>query len=138
MAFRYRKSIDGDAISPVKDFTLDTTYAVTAAKGDIVRLNGSGNLVLAATGDANVLGVLEGFNFEGITAVKPVTGKVRTAPNAIYEADKVGAGALTVGTAYGIDGSSNLDTADTTTLIAKIVEVVNGKPYVVITARQLI
>jgi hypothetical protein len=138
MAFRYRKSIDGDSISPVKDFTLDTTYATTAAKGDLVRLNGSGQLVLAATGDTNVLGVLEGFNFEGITATKPVTGKVRTAPNAIYEAEYVGAGALTVGTAYGIDGASKLDTADTTTLIAKIVEVVNGKPYVVITARQLV
>jgi hypothetical protein len=138
MAFRYRKSMSGESVIPVKDFTLDTTYATTAAKGDVVRLNGSGNVVLAATGDTNVLGVLEGFNFEGITATKPVTAKVRISSDAVYEADKVGAGAITVGTAYGIDGSSNLDTADTTTLIAKIVEVVNGKPYVVITSRQIV
>lgn len=137
MAFRYRKSLDGDSVSSAKDFPLDATYATTAKKGDVVRLNASGNLVLAVTGDTNVLGVLTGTNFEGITVSTPKVGKVHVDPEAIYEADKVGAGALTVGTAYGIDGSSNLDTADTTTVIAKIVEVVNGKPYVVITARQL-
>lgn len=137
MGFHYRKSITAESVIPAKDYTLDATYAVTAVKGDLVRLNGSGNLVLAATGDANVLGALVGTNFEGIGKTAK-TGKVIISGDAIYEADKVGAGALTVGTAYGIDGSSNLDTADTVTTIAKIVEVVNGKPYVVITARQLV
>lgn len=137
MSFYYRKSLDGDSIIPAKDYPLDATYAATAKVGDVVRLNGSFNVVLAATGDANVLGVLAGTSFEGV-GVNPKVAKVMLSPDAIYEADKVGAGALTVGTAYGIDGSSNLDTADTVTTIAKIVEVVNGKPYVVITARQII
>jgi hypothetical protein len=137
MAFHYRRSLNADSVIPAKDFPLNATYAATAVKGDLVRLNGSQELVLAATGDANILGVLVGTNFEGLTKAAK-TGKVIISGDAIYEADKVGAGPLTVGTSYGIDGSSNLDTADTTTLIAKIVEVVNGKPYVVITARQLV
>jgi hypothetical protein len=137
MAFHYRKSLDGDSVASAKDYSLDATYATTAKRGDIVRLNASGNLVLAATGDTTVLGVLVGFNFEGLN-VTPKVGKVIVDPETVYQADTVGAGALTVGTAYGIDGSSNLDTADTTTTVAKIVEVVNGKPYVVLTARQLV
>lgn len=137
MAFHYRKTIDTNASEvTAKDYPLASSYVASAKKGDLVRLNASGQLVLAATGDANVLGVLTGINFEGITSPAKV-GKVIIAPNAVYEAEFVGAGALTVGTEYGIDGGSKLDTADTTAVIAKIVEVVNGKPYVVITKRQL-
>ncbi len=137
MGFHYRKTIDSNASEVVaKDYPLASAYVASVAKGDIVRLNASGELVKATTSDADVLGVLVGVNFEGLTT--PVkTGKVIVAGNAVFEADKVGAGALTIGTAYGIDGNSNLDTADTTTPIAKIVEVVKGKPYVIITARQL-
>lgn len=135
MAFKYRKSID-EALAVGKDFTLNSTYAATAQAGDVVMLS-SGQVVLATTGATSVLGVVQGFNFEGV-GVTPTTVKVNIDPDAIYEADYVGAGALTVGTAYGIDGASALDTADTSVTVAKIVEVVGGKPYVAITARQLV
>lgn len=137
MGFRYRRPLSGDSIQPCKDYPLNATYATTAKQYDVVRLNASGELVLAATGDTTVLGVLEGFTFEG-QGVTFKTGKVRISPDAVYEADYVGAGALTAGVAYGIDGSGNLDTADTTVKIATIVEVIGGKPHVVITARQLV
>lgn len=128
MAFYYRRPIEGDAVEPVKDYPIAS--GVTIVQGDIVKLS-SGEIVKAVTGDTAVLGVAEGTDFVNKKA------KVRIAPSAIYEAEYVGAGALTVGTAYGIDGNSKMDTADTSVLIVKIVEVVNGKPYVVITARQL-
>lgn len=138
MGLEFRRTLaSGGNTVPAKDYPLDSTYAATAKKGDIVRLNASGNVVLAATGDTNVLGVLVGFNFEG-AGVTVKTGKVMVQGDAVYEATKVGAGALTVGTEYGIDGSSNMDTADTTVKILQIVEVVNGKPYVVIKYRQLV
>lgn len=137
MGFRYRKSIDGDAVQPVKDYPLDPAYASAAKPEDVVRLNASGQLVKAGTGDTEVLGVLEGVNFEGMCK-PPKVGKVRISPNALYEADYVGTGPLTVGAEYGIDDNGNLDTDNTTTKIAKIVEVVNGKPHVVITARQMV
>jgi hypothetical protein len=135
LELRRATTSNGSAI-PAKDYPLNATYATTAKKGDIVRLNASGELVQATTSDTNVLGAVVGFNFEGAgQTVK--TGKVIVSGDAIYEATKVGAGALTVGTEYGIDGSSNMDTADTTVKILQIVEVVNGKPYVAIKYRQL-
>lgn len=137
MSFHYRKNLDGDSTASAKDFPLDATYAATVKRGDVVRLNASGNLVQAATGDTTVLGVLVGTNFEGV-GVTPKTGKVIIDPEAVYQADKVGAGALTLGAAYGIDGSSNLDTGDTSVKVATIVDVVNGKPYVAISARQIV
>lgn len=137
MAFHYRRSASGDAVIPAPDFVLETVYSATAKVGDVVMLNGSGQVVLATTAATTVLGVIAGLNFNGI-GVSPTIAKVQSSADAIYEADKVGAGALTVGTAYGIDGASNLDTADTTVTIAKIVAVVNGKPYVQISARQLV
>jgi hypothetical protein len=139
MAFWFRYSLNEGSILPAKDFPLDSTYAATAAPGDVVRLNASGNLVKALTTDTTVLGVLDGVSYDGV-GVTPTKGKVRVSPDAIYEATKVGAGALIAGTAYGIDGSSNVDTADTTTLIVKIVGTsgTTGNPLVVITARQLV
>lgn len=137
MAFHFRRNMAGDGVIPAPDFPLDATYAATAKVGDVVRLNASGNVVLAATGDTTVLGVMAGLNFNGI-GVNPSVAKVQTSGDAVYEADKVGAGALTLGVGYGIDAASNLDTADTTVVIAKIVAVVGGKPYVQITARQLV
>jgi hypothetical protein len=134
MAFKYRKSID-ESLAVGKDFPLNSTYAATAKAGDVVMLSG-GEVVLATTGATAVLGVVQGFTFEGV-GVTPKVVKVQIDADALYEADKVGSGALTIGTAYGIDGASNLDTADTSVTVAKIVEVVNGKPYVMITARQL-
>lgn len=138
MGFEFRRSLtSGTSSLPAKDYPLNATYANTAKKGDVVRLNASGELVQATTSDTNVLGVLIGFNFEGAgVAIK--VGKVIVNADAVYEATKVGAGALTVGTEYGLDGSSNVDTADITVKIVQIVEVVNGKPYVVIKNRQLV
>lgn len=138
MGLEFRRTLaSGGNTVPAKDYPLDSTYATTAKKGDIVRLNASGNVVLATTSDTTVLGVLVGFNFEGAgVAVK--TGKVMVQGDAVYAATKVGAGALTVGTEYGIDSSSNMDTADTTVKILQIVEVVNGVPYVAIKYRQLV
>lgn len=136
MAFHYRKSIDGDSVIPAKPYPLEATYATTVKVGDVVRLNGSGQVVKAATGDTNVLGVVQGLTFEGLGNA-PKVAHVCISPNAVYEADYVGAGAIAVGAEYGIDGNDNLDTADTAVPIAKIVEVVKGKPYVVITKRQL-
>lgn len=138
MGLEFRRALTSNGSgTPAKDFTLDPTYANTAKKGDIVRLNASGNVVQATTSDTSVLGVLVGFNFEG-AGVTVKTGKVMTAADNVYAATKVGAGALTPGTEYGIDGSSNLDTADTTVKILQIVEVVNGVPYVAIKYRQLV
>lgn len=130
MGFYYRKPITGDAVQPVKDYVIAS--GTTIVLGDLVRLNGSGQIVKAATGDTSILGVAEGTDFVNGKA------KIRISPDAVYEADYVGAGALTPGTAYGIDGSGNLDTADTTVTIARILEVVNGKPYVVIINRQMV
>lgn len=129
MAFFYRRPIEGDAVEPVKDYPIAS--GVTIVQGDIVKLS-SGEIVKAVTGDTAVLGVAEGTDFVNGKA------KVRIAPSAVYEAEYVGAGALTVGTSYGIDGNSKMDTADTSVLVVRIVEVVNGKPYVIITARQLL
>jgi hypothetical protein len=135
LELRRATTSNGSAI-PAKDYPLNATYATTAKKGDIVRLNASGELVQATTSDTTVLGALVGFNFEG-AGQNPKVGKVIISGDAIYEATKVGAGALTVGVEYGIDGASNMDTADTTVKILQIVEVVNGKPYVAIKYRQL-
>lgn len=138
MGLEFRRALTSiGSGTPAKDMPLDATYAPNAKKGDIVRLNASGNVVLATTSDTNVLGVLVGFNFEG-AGITQKTGKVMAAADNVYQATYVGAGALTVGTEYGIDGTSNMDTADTTTKILQIVEVVNGKPYVVIKYRQLV
>jgi hypothetical protein len=129
MAFFYRRPLQGDAVQPVKDYPIAS--GTTIVPGDIVRLDSNGEIVKAATGSTTVLGVAEGTDFVNGKA------KVRLAPDAVYEAEFVGAGALTVGTAYGIDGNSKMDTADTSVLVVKIVEVVNSKPYVIITALQM-
>ena len=135
MAFHYRRNAAGDGVIPAPDFPLNATYPATAKVGDVVMLT-AGEVVLATTGATAVLGVIAGLNFNGI-GINPSVAKVTLSGDAVYEADKVGAGALTVGTGYGIDGTSSLDTADTTVIVAKIVAVVGGKPYVQITARQL-
>lgn len=130
MGFYYRRPIVGDAVIPAKDYKIAS--GTTIVPGDLVRLDGSGEIVKAATGSTTILGVAEGTDFVNGKA------KVRISGDAVYQADYVGAGALTIGVAYGIDGSGNLDTADTSVTIARIVEVVDGKPYVVIISRQMV
>lgn len=136
MAFRYRRNFAGDAVLPIKDYVLDPAYAPNAKAGDVVKLVDD-KIVKATASDTQVLGVLEGAEFEGLGRT-PVIGKVCPSPFAVYEADYVGTGPLTVGAEYGIDDNGNVDTDNTTNKIVKIVEVVGGKPYVVITARQLV
>lgn len=130
MGFYFRRSLLNDSVIPAKDYPIAS--GVTILPGDIVRLDSSGNIVKAVTGSTTILGIAEGTDFVNGKA------KVRISGDAVYQADFVGAGALTVGTAYGIDGSGNLDTADTTVTIARILEVVDGKPYVVIISRQMV
>jgi hypothetical protein len=138
MGLEFRRALTSNGSgTPAKDYPLDATYAPNAKKGDMVRINASGNIVAATTSDTNIAGVIVGFNFEG-AGVTVKTAKVMTAADNVYAATKVGAGALTVGTEYGIDGPSNMDTADTTVKILQIVEVVNGVPYVAIKYRQLV
>lgn len=136
MAFRFRKTIDGDGFPSAMDFPIDAAYT-NPAEGDVVTLTGTGTVKRAATDDTSVLGVVVGFNFIDINK-DPTIAKVVVDMEAVYEADYTGAGALSIGTEYGIDDNSTLDTGDTTNKIAKIVEVVNGMPYVVITHRQLL
>lgn len=139
MAFQYRKNMAGDSILPCKDFPLASSYAATAKAGDVVKLDTNGQLVKAGTSDTAVLGVVEGFTFEGLYKQFKV-GKVRLAPTAVYEADVTGTGTPKIGDEYGIDDNCNVDLADTTTKIVRVVDIVNGKPYVVFipSALQLI
>lgn len=128
MAFRYRYSDGANSTTPVKDHPLNATYAATCKSGDVVKLNGSNELILAVTGDTVVAGVLEGWNFAGL-GVTPTVGKVNTSGAAIYEADFTG-GTPAIGISYGINGASQIDVADTTVLIVKVVKKVGTKTYV--------
>lgn len=148
MAFKFRYALDGDGILPANDYTLDATYATTAKRGDAVKLNASQNLVLCGPTDAAILGILVGFNFEGITTPTPVVGKVTIAPEAVYQADTTGAvpsGALSVDDTYALAASGNqLDLATRNGAVVadvkqfKVVKIVNGNPYVAVIARDVI
>ncbi len=138
MGFAYRRNTSGDTVQPVKEYVLDTAYAATAKRQDVVKLNASGQVVLAATGDTEVLGVLEyiDVNALGETTHK---GGVRTDGSAIYEVAASAAGAV-VGAKYGItmtDGGI-VNVADTATACVVVVRVRdNGNLDVQITGRQL-
>ena len=136
--FRYRRNANGDSVIPVKPFTLNAAYAATAKRFDVVKLDASSEVVLAAAGDAQVLGVLEYIDIkqQGATVT---TGGVRISGSAIYEAPATAAGAK-VGTKYGInvtDGGT-VNVADTTTTCVVVVAVnPSGTLDVQITGRQL-
>jgi hypothetical protein len=130
MGFYYRKPISGDAVIPAKDYTIAS--GVTVVPGDLVRLDSSGDIVQATSVSTNILGVAEGTDFVNGKA------KVRISSDAVYQADVAGTGTLTIGVAYGITDDAEFDTDDVTGTIARIVEVVDGKPYVVITQRQMV
>lgn len=129
----FRKTIDGDAIMPIRDFPMDATYALTAKKGDVVALAG-GVVVKAAAAATTILGVFEGLNLRinGETA----SGKVRVANGALYEADVIG-GTPAVGFSYALGvtagGESSVNVAVTTPPAFKVVSIQpNGKPLVII------
>jgi hypothetical protein len=140
MGLQFRRSLDGDSISAVKDFKLDATYAATAKIYDLVKFNGSGDVVLAATNDVSVLGVLEGFNIQqkGETVLY---GKVRTDGNSIYEAPYTG-GTPVVGDARPVTMTSGgqVNAGATATPVFKVVAVNTARSTadVVITGRQLV
>jgi len=129
----------GDAAHPVRDFKLDPTYATVAKKGDVVKLNGSGNVVAAAAGDTEVLGEFLGPIIK-IERDPDTYGKVRTAPNAVYEVT-VSGGTPVIGGEYelGLDnGDYFLNVAGTTNPVFKVIgQLSNGNYEAIITARQL-
>lgn len=139
MGARYRRNLnDGDTVSPAKPFKLDATYAATAKRWDVVKLNTSGDVVAAASADTSILGVLETVELK--IQGDSDTGAVRIAAGAIYEMPVTG-GTPVTGKAYGItntDGGT-VNVADTTTTVVKVVAVrTNGNVDVVFTGRQLV
>ena len=139
MSIKYRRAVTGDAVQAVDDFDIDATYAATAVKGDIVKLNASGEVVAAAADDTSVLGVFEGPIIQ-IDAETPIRGKVRTSGAAVYEMTASG-GTPVVGTSYPIGLSSGdyfLNAAVTTNSLVKVIaERSNGNYDVIISGRQL-
>lgn len=138
---RYRRTIGADAAMAVKDFELDAAYAPTAKKGDLVKLNAAGKVVAAAAADVAVLGVYEGpcVKMEKETIVM---GKVRTAPEAVYEMTFSGGTPVADGTGYPIGltaGDYFLNAAARTTPVVKLIKILpNGNAEVVISGRQLV
>lgn len=136
MGFRYYRNASGDAIQPIKQFTLNATYANTAKRWDLVKLNASGELVLAAAGDTAVLGVLEIIDIkaQGETVT---TGAVRTDGSSIYKVPTSAAGAK-LGTKYGVTADGRVDVANTTNTCVVVAELLtDGNVGVQITGRQL-
>jgi hypothetical protein len=158
VGFEYAYSLT-DEVVEVKDFTADAAFA--GSKGDVVILNGSGNVAASGNNPTTVLGVYEGGNFQGITqggayAATTVTNnsqsnklaKVRIGGNAVYRvALKAAASAPVIGTAYGVTtgtaptgAAAVLDTAQTTTgAIFKVVDydATTKNCFVTITTRQI-
>jgi hypothetical protein len=127
MAFVFAYTLDGDVTSPVLDFAPNSGY--TPKKGDVVKLNGSGEVIAGQAGasDTAVLGVCEGANFTGLVSGTPTVStnnpgnlaKVRIDGACVYRIPlKAAASAPVVGTKYGtalVSGDFQLDTAVTTT-----------------------
>lgn len=125
MAFVFAYGLDGDLDVAVADFTPAGTY--TPKAGDVVKLDGSGNVIAGVGGasDTSALGVCEGANFTGLVAGTPVVStnnpgnvaKVRIGSQAVYRVPlKAAATTPVVGTAYGtaiVSGDFQLDTAVT-------------------------
>lgn len=136
MAFLYRRNMNGDSIIPAKRYKLNATYATTAKRGDLVKLDASQELVKAVAGDTAVLGVLETIEIKMESEVDRY-GEVRIAAGAIYEVPVSAAGAKP-GTAYGITAAQAVDVANTTNTCVKVVAVrPNGNVDVVISGRQI-
>jgi len=153
MAFVYAYSVSDENVA-VQDFNADA--ALAGKRGDLVILNGAGNVVAPADNTAaSVLGVYEGGNFRGITEGSPYAAttvtsnsqsgklaKVRVATHdAVFRAPYTG-GTPVVGTKYGVTSpvDPKIDVANTVTgAIYQVVEVdtESGNCFVIITGRQL-
>jgi len=128
----FRKTFGGDAAMPVEDLVIDSTYAASAKKNDLVKSSGGVITALTAT-DANVLGMYEGPTLQHPTETTK-KGKIRTNPLALYEVSYVG-GTPNVGLSYGVsvasDGTYQMNVADTTHTILKVHELLeNGNAMV--------
>lgn len=140
MGLQFRRTLGGDAIHPIKDFKLDATYALTAKAYDLVKLNASGDVILAVTNDILVLGVLEGINVkqQGETTT---TGKVRAFADAIYETPYSG-GTPVIGVVGPVTMTNGglFNAAVQTTPVFKVVAVNTARTTVdvVISGRQLV
>lgn len=161
MAFTFAYSISDEEMV-IKDFP--TATGVTPARGDVVILNGSGQIAAAGNNPTTVLGVYEGGSFTGLvpsgmyaaaaanvndeTNTTNPLGKVRLSATSVYRVPYTGT-APVVGTKYGntsgqapAGAQARIDTANTTTgAIYQVIAVdtANSNAFVVITAaaRQL-
>lgn len=137
MAFEFAYATSGDGVLPAKNFPLASAYITAGvAKGDVVKFNGSQQLIKAVAADTEVLGVLESAVFEGVgVAVK--TGQVKYSGEAVYRTPYTG-GTPVVGSAYPINASQvlNAATAGGAGAIYKVigVDTANSIAYVKITA----
>jgi hypothetical protein len=133
MAFEYAYSTNGSDVLPAKNFPLNSTYAATATKGDVVKLNASQELVKAVAADTEVLGVLESTVFEGL-GVAPKLGQVKLSEEAIYRTPFTGTTPV-VGGSYPINASQILNGSGTGAgSIYKVIDVKGSNAYVQITA----
>ena len=133
MAFEYAYSTNGSDVLPAKNFKLNGTYATTAKKGDVVKLDASQELVKAVAADTEVLGVLESTVFEGLGKT-PAFGQVKLSEEAIYRTPFTGTTPV-VGTAYPINASQVLNGSGTGTgSIYKVIDIKGSVAYVQITA----
>ena len=126
--FTFAYNLNGDSAITIKDFPVAAGY--TPAKGDLVYLNGSGQITSAAINTATALGVVSDKNFTGLIASgQPyaaatdsgtinngaVKGKVYMDASAVYRVPATG-GTPVVGTQYAVaisSGDYKLDVANT-------------------------
>lgn len=131
MAFEFAYAKSGDGVLPAKNFKLNSTYAATAAKGDVVKLNSSQELVKAVAADTEVLGVLESTVFEGV-GVTVKTGQVKYSGEAVYRAPY--SGSPVVGGAYAITNAQVVNAAASGIYKVIGLDTANSIAYVTISA----
>ena len=127
MTIEFRRTLGGDAAFPVKDYPLEATYALTAAKGDLVKTS-AGAVVKSVLADVSVLGIYEGPNVK--LAAESPTGKVRVNNGAVYEVTYTN-GTPAIGLSYAFlylgDGTVGLNVAITANPTFKVLSVNTAK-----------
>ena len=131
--FEYRKSLRGDSIFPIRDYKLNEDYAKVAKRGDVVKLNASGEVVAAAANDTEVLGVFLGREIK-TEAETDFYGKVQASEGMVFEATVSGTGNVVVGAKHPIaltDGDYSVNLDSTSNAAVKIIEATDrGTAYV--------
>lgn len=120
----YRGSTDGNIPTPALDVTLDPAYFAVAKPNDPVKLNASGNVVLATATDPKLYGVLAAREYITRDATVKI-GKVRTSRSALYEA-VVSAGTPVPGTAYELTADGKVDASKTVNASVIVQKVLPG------------